>query len=157
MDIASISAAISAVSGTTKLIGSVIDGRDSVKLNELKIAMNDHLLQLSTAALAINEKLIATQKENGELQEEISKLREQIADQSHYQLHTFPTGTHAFKDSRMEPTDRDVYFCAACMAEGKKAILQPQGLVLKCPKLHPDILISIPTPLPAQIIRKNRF
>ena len=157
MDIASISAAISAVSGTTKLIGSVIDGRDSVKLNELKIAMNDHLLQLSTAALAINEKFIAAQKENGELQEQISKLREQIADQSHYKLHTFPTGTHAFKDSRMEPTDRDVYFCAACMTEGKKAILQPHGIALKCPNLHPDILQSHPTPPQRRVYRANRF
>ena len=56
--------ALSALRGTFDLAKLAIDVRDGNKLNEARIAMNERLIDLTSSALALQEKQAALVQEN---------------------------------------------------------------------------------------------
>lgn len=144
MDIGSISAAISTFKATFDLVSTAIEARDQAKLNDLKITLTAQLLDISNTALALQEKLATQSKEQTKLEEQIRALTQQLEDLDRYKPHHFETGTVAFVDSRLQGGEPQTYFCAACMTEHKKTILQParNGIFLDCPLGHPPIAFS---------------
>ena len=62
--IAELSGALSALRGTFDLAKLAIDVRDGNKLNEARIAMNERLIDLTSSALALQEKQAALVQEN---------------------------------------------------------------------------------------------
>lgn len=144
MDMSSISAAICTFKATFDLVSTAIEARDQAKLNDLKITLTAQLLDISNTALALQEKLATQSKEHAQLEEKIRTLTQQMEDLERYKPHHFETGAVAFIDSRTQGGEPQTYFCAACMTDHKKTILQPSrnGIWLECPLGHPMISIS---------------
>lgn len=144
MDFASIASALSSVKVTFDLLSSAIETRDQAKLYELRLTLNKQLMDVFATASMLQEKLIAKGEEHSQLKEHIRNLTQQLNDLQRYKTHHFETGTVAFVDSHRQVDDPVAYFCAACMSEHKKTILQIRRnkLFLSCPFGHPDIAIS---------------
>ncbi|WP_169295684.1 hypothetical protein [Advenella sp. EE-W14] len=148
MDFSSISAAISSLQAAWTVATNAIDRRDAALLSEVKANMMQQLLEVSTAALELQTKAVHFQElaagnseKYSKLNEEFMEYKKRVEDCSRYELVTLASGSHVYvspvADSGMKfPT----YFCAACMSESKKTILQPFGYRFRCANGHPDIL-----------------
>lgn len=141
--IAELSGALSALRGSVDLAKLAIDVRDGNKLNEARLAMNERLIDLTSAALALQEKQAALVQEKQALEAQITDLKRQVGDLEawdrdleQYERTQTQGGAIAYVDkSTRDSASGPVYLCANCVAERKKTYLQPNEyrFWLECP------------------------
>lgn len=151
--IAELSGALSAVRGTFELAKLAIDVRDANKLNEARLAMHERLIDLTSSALALQEKQAALVQEKQTLEAQIADLKRQVGcleawdrDLEQYERSQTQGGAIAYVDrSTRDSANGPVYLCANCVAERKKTFLQPDAsrYWLHCSK-HGAIRSEVP-------------
>lgn len=131
--IAELSGALSALRGSLDMAKLAIDVRDSNKLNEARLAMNERLIDVTSSALALQEKQAALVHEKQALEAQIADLKRQVGeheawdrDLENYERTQTEGGAIAYIDkSTRNSASGPVYLCANCVAERKKTFLQP--------------------------------
>jgi len=131
--IAELSGALSALRGSFDLAKLALDVRDGNKLNEARLAMNERLIDLTSAALALQEKQAALVQDKQALEAQITDLKRQVGDLEawdrdleQYERTQTQGGAIAYVDkSTRDSASGPVYLCANCVAERKKTFLQP--------------------------------
>ncbi|MBR8654220.1 hypothetical protein KDH83_13040 [Achromobacter sp. Marseille-Q0513] len=141
--IAELSGALSALRGTFDLANLAIEVRDGNRLNEAKLAMNERLIDVTSSALALQEKQAALVQEKQALEAQIGDLKRKIGDLEawdrgleQYERTQTQGGAIAYVDkSTRESPSGPVYLCANCINDRKKTFLQPDKnrFWLECP------------------------
>lgn len=117
---------ITGIRATWAAAGTAIDARDAVKLNEVKLAMSNQLLELYTAVFALLDAKTASDARTRDLEAEVVQLRERAIDKARYKLEEPYPGTIVYAlredDATGEPHH---YICPGCLENRSvKSIIQ---------------------------------
>lgn len=117
---------IAGIKTTWAVANAAIDARDAVKLNEVKLAMSNQLLELYTAAFSLVEANAEQSAKCRKLEESIMQLEEKANQKARYRLVEPYPGTIVYilkeTDRVGDPTH---YVCPACMDNRSlKSIIQ---------------------------------
>jgi hypothetical protein len=127
VDVAAIAGTISALKGASDIAKAMIGLRDAQAMQTKVIELNNQILAPQDSAFAAREESTALIARIGELEKEVTRLKDWEADKKRYQLTNIGGGVVALalKES-MGGCEPPHYLCADCAANGKKAYLQPQ-------------------------------
>lgn len=117
---------ITGIRATWAAAGTAIDARDAVKLNEVKLAMSNQLLELYTAVFALLDAKTASDARTRELEAEIVQLRERAIDKARYKLEEPYPGTIVYALRKDDATgEPHHYICPGCLENRSvKSIIQ---------------------------------
>lgn len=118
-------AAMGAFSAVFDIAKTALEARDEGKINAALSELNRKHLDLSTAALQLQEKLVALQAALSELQSENTELRAKANDRAHYVLHAVSPGRFVYRNTP-DPERPDIpahYLCQTCYDQGIKSVL----------------------------------
>lgn len=136
-----------AVESLKQISGIIRAANDLSNFNEIAAALSDansKLLEAQSFAMAAHEPCSAASKRIGDLESEISELKNIKATKECYKLYSFASGmlSYASKEG-MEGAEPIHYLCAACYDNDKITKLQPvqAGRVIYyvCHDGHPQI------------------
>jgi septal ring factor EnvC (AmiA/AmiB activator) len=153
-DLIAISQGLNAVKAATEIVKTIAGLRDSAKLLENTVELNQKILSVQTAladAQAEQTTLIQTIRQ---LEEEIARLKAWDAEKERYELQRFDPGVFVYvlkpEAARGEPIHK---LCAACYQNGKKSILQvtteirARRRVHQCPDCKTDFAFGAESPV----------
>ncbi|RQU16260.1 hypothetical protein DF153_21225 [Burkholderia cenocepacia] len=146
MPIMTVTAAIAALKSTVDLAKVAVAARDELKLAEMQQSINDRVIDVQNAALALQEKQSAARDEIDELKEQLrtanaklAELERKRTDRDQYVLRELTTGVFVLASTVSDASGNPAHFiCQPCMDNKSiKAVLQQTGTMgtikLKCP------------------------
>ncbi|KWD07206.1 hypothetical protein [Burkholderia stagnalis] len=146
MPIMTVTAAIAGLKNTIDLAKAAIAARDDLKLAEMQQSINDRVIDVQNAALALQEKQSAARDEIDELKEQLRAANAKISEldrkrtvREQYVLEELAEGVFALASIDPDTSDHPPhYVCQPCMDNNSvTAILQQTGkygtIKLKCP------------------------
>lgn len=126
VDIAAIAGTISALKGASDIAKAMIGLRDAQAMQVKVIELNNHILAAQHSAMAARDESAALIARVGELEKEVTRLKDWEADKQRYQLTDIGRGAVALALKKgMSNGEPPHYICADCAASGKKGYLQP--------------------------------
>ncbi|THJ52574.1 SlyX family protein [Burkholderia sp. LS-044] len=147
MPIMTITAAIAGLKNTIDIAKAAVAARDELKLAEMQQSINDRVIDVQNAALALQEKQSAARDEIDRLKDELRETAAKLAevekkrtDRAQYVLHELTTGVFVLASTMSDATGHPAHFiCQPCMDnKAHKAVLQQTGTLgtikLKCPE-----------------------
>lgn len=137
MEIVTITAAIAGLKNSYDLVKAAIAARDDVKLAEARQAVNDRIIDVQNAALALQEKQSAARDDIESLKEslraanaKVAELEQMQAERGKYALHAISQGVHVYAskidDAGASATSEPQhYICQPCFdgPEKRKVVL----------------------------------
>jgi len=128
VDVMTIAGAITAARGLCDTVKNAMDAKEYAKVIEATIELNDKIIDLQTATLALQERFSVIQTTCANLEREKAELHEQLADKKSYRLHEIVKGRFVY---RFEPDGESSapphYVCQPCYDKGSKSILHVTG------------------------------
>ena len=97
-------------------------------INEVKIALQEHILNAQQALAAANEQQSAVAERIRNLEQEIMRLKDWSAEKERYHLQDIYRGAMAYVPKPgMENGEPPHWLCANCFNQGRKSFLQFKG------------------------------
>ncbi|MDO9370027.1 MAG: hypothetical protein Q7T68_15785 [Sphingopyxis sp.] len=126
-------AEISAGIGSLKALKDVVQGLNAAnvqaQINEVKISLQEGILQAYEALLAAQERETASLTRMRDLEQEIVGLKDWSAERKRYQLVDAYRGAFTYMPKRgMENGQPAHWLCTNCFEQGRKSFLQNKGL-----------------------------
>jgi len=101
-----------------------------VKINDVKIALQQHILDARDALSAASDTQAASASRTAELEQEIVRIKDWSAQRKRYELINVRHGAIAYAPKRgMEYGEPSHWLCANCFDQTKKSFLQNKGTV----------------------------
>ncbi|MDN7488503.1 hypothetical protein QZM35_12415 [Burkholderia sp. AU45274] len=130
-----VTAAIAGLKNTIDLAKAAIATRDELKLAEMQQSINDRVIDVQNAALALQEKQSAARDEIDQLKEELRKAKTTLAElertqseREKYALHAVSEGAlvYALKSDYVDQGVPSHFLCQPCFdgPEKRKVILE---------------------------------
>lgn len=155
MPLMTVTAAIAGLKNTIDLAKAAIATRDELKLAEMQQSINDRVIDVQNAALALQEKQSAARDEIDELKEQIrasnakvAELEELLNERAEYKLHALTPRGFAY---RYVGTDEpEHYICQGCFdnkPKRKVVLLYRPGVPgriyerYKCPACETEVRV----------------
>ena len=144
-------AEISAGFGSLKAAKDIIQGLNAANtqasVNDVKIALGQHVLDAHIALAAANDAQSAAARRIADLEQEIVRLKDWSAEKQNYELQAIGAGATAYVEKRsVQSGQAPHWLCANCYDSGQKAILQPRQSIdhdaYRCPKCSADIKVT---------------
>lgn len=138
-DLIAISQGLQAIKATTEIIKTMAGLRDSAKLRENTIDLNQKILSVQSALLDAQAEQTTLVQTIRSLEEEVTHLKTWEAEKQRYELKEVATRTFAYV---LKPdaggSEPPHWICAACYQKGYKSILQGErffggGWIHTCP------------------------
>jgi hypothetical protein len=126
VDVAAIAGTISALKGASDIAKAMMGLRDAQAVQGKVIELNNQILTAQHSAFAAREESTALIARIGELEKEVTRLKDWEADKKRYQLTNIGGGVVALALKERMGGEPPHYLCADCAANGKKPYLQPQ-------------------------------
>ena len=153
MDIASITAAFSAVKAAKDLGAALVEARDFQQVAATVSELNRKLLEAQDGIFSAQAKMLELQSEHLQVVEELRKLKESSAQRRRYTLVELANGHFAYRLKAAEDRQEDIalhgdepihHLCQPCMdIKGVKSILQRQvvwtEVTLRCPSCNIEV------------------
>ena len=93
--------------------------------NDIIDDLQTRIIELQGIAMSLNQKMLAMQKEQAELEAENTKLKDWSSEKTRYQLHTRTGFTvYCLRESEISDSEPAHCICPKCYEEGSKSILQ---------------------------------
>lgn len=117
---------VTGIKATWAAASVAIDTRDAVKLNDIKLAMSNQLLELYTAAFALLESNAEQNSRCRKLEEKVMQLEQKANEKARYRLvKPYPGTTIYALNTPDDTSDPEHYACPTCMQkESVISILQ---------------------------------
>ncbi|WP_175878875.1 hypothetical protein [Burkholderia sp. BCC0097] len=169
MDITTIGAAIGGLKNAIDLTKTAIAARDDQKLAEARQAINDRIIDVQNAALALQEKQASARDEIDELKEQLRSANEKIAEldrkralRSLYELRELTEGVFVLASTSPDTSQPAHLICQPCMDnDSKLGVLQQTskygGIKLKCPLCAMEYRTGKYVPAPPVHIPNTRW
>lgn len=134
MDIA---AGLGALKGAFDLAQSIGTGLTQAALNDLKIALQNKILEGQRAAFDLQQDHAAMLERERNLEAEIARLKDWSAERERYSLHRYYPGVVAYAlKPGMERGEPPVKLCANCYTRGEKSFLQATAELANRERIH---------------------
>lgn len=123
--LAEISAGLSSLKAAYDITKGLNAANSQATINEVKIPLQQHILDAQIALAAANEAQTASSQREGELKQEIVRLKDWSAEKQRYELKRFQPGVlaYALKPSMAEG-EPPHYLCKHCYDRNEKSSLQ---------------------------------
>jgi hypothetical protein len=96
-------------------------------INDVKLTLQGHILDAQQSLFAAQEAQSLATNRIGQLEAEISRLKDWSSERERYELVEIRAGAYAFmQKAGMRTTEPAHWLCANCFGNGKKSILQVQ-------------------------------
>jgi hypothetical protein len=147
--IAEISAGINGLKAAKDMVQALHGVQTAVAINEVKFALQGHLLDAQQGLFAAQEAQSAASKRIAELEKEIVRLKDWEGEKQRYELKDTGQGTLAYAlKAGIETGEPAHWLCPSCYQDGKKSILKHEHLAtgrvhtLNCHPCGMDILVT---------------
>jgi hypothetical protein len=151
-----VSVLVSSLSTAVTIAKTLVSLRDSAKLNDKIIELQQPLLDANAKALAVVEKQLSLLSRNDELEKECVRLKDWSAERQNYELKEIAVGAFAYveKDFVGQPQSARK-LCCNCYDQTVKSLLQqsrePFGgrnmmTVLTCPRCKTKLGFTVYKP-----------
>ncbi|MBJ9673347.1 hypothetical protein [Burkholderia gladioli] len=160
MPIMTVTAAIAGLKNTFDLAKAAVAARDEMKLAEMQQSINDRIIDVQNAALALQEKQSSARDEIDELKdqlrtanEKIAKMDQKRAVRDQYVLEQLTDGVFVLASIEPDTSPPGHYICQPCMDnDNRLAVLQRTskygGIKLKCPLCSTEYRTGEQVPMP---------
>lgn len=133
--LAEISAGLSSLNAATTFLKGLNAAKTEAEINDAKLGLQRSLLSAHQSLFAAQQAEAATATRIGELEAEIMRLKNWEGEKQHYELKSLGLGSFAYMTKAdMRGTEPPHWLCTRCFQDGKKSIVQYQGI----PKGEPD-------------------
>lgn len=169
MPIMTVTAAIAGLKNAVDLAKAAVAARDELKLAEMQQSINDRVIDVQNAALALQEKQAGARDEIDELKEQLRSANEKIAEldrkraiRSQYVLHQLTEGVFVLASTSADTSQPAHLICQPCMDnDNKLGVLQQTskygGIKLKCPLCAMEYRTGKHVPAPQVPIPRNSY
>lgn len=119
MAIVTVTTAIAGLKNAIDLAKAAVAARDELKLAEMQQSINDRIIDVQNAALALQEKQSAARDEIDELKEllrasntKCETLKQELAERANYKLHAISVRGFAYRYAGREEPEH--FVCQSC-------------------------------------------
>jgi hypothetical protein len=159
-DLIAISQGLNAIKATTEIVKTIIGLRDSAKLLEQAVELNQKILSVQAALVAAQQEQTTLVETIREREEEIVRLKNWETEKQRYEMRDISgSGAIAYLIKPENQGTEPVHcLCANCYQNAKKSILQntikmnpPYGRIWACPNCKSEITIRQWPPAAANV------
>ena len=126
--IAEISAGFTSLKAAKDLLQALHGVQTAVAINDVKFALQSHLLDAQQGLFAAQEAQSAASKRISDLEEEIVRIRDWKAERENYELVDVWHGAFAYMPKGgVESGEIAHWLCTNCFEQGRKSLMQNKG------------------------------